>query len=361
MKLASISGACALVFGSALAVPAAAQSSVTISGILDVAVRRVSNDGVGSANAVVSGSNSTSRLNVSVLEDLGGGLKAGATLEHGLLVDTGAVATADKFWDRRATVSLMDDRLGEARLGRDYVPSYSVWTRLDPFSYVGAARSANLISATPTGPIKSAYGSAANTTVRADNTAQWLLPSGLGGLEGGVMLAAGEGRDATAGRGRVVGARLGYSFGDVSIAAAQTETRNSLTTTGSFKDSVLGAQLQLAPVKLGLAWRTFKLADSKQALLMASASSSFGAHEVKASWVRSNFSGRVGSTVIDANDSTQLGLGYVYNLSKRTALYGTLARISNDGAAKVVITDGPAGMAAGGTSKALEAGVRHRF
>ena len=109
-------------------------------------------------------------------------------------------------------------------------------------------------------------------------------------------------------------------------------------------------------VRLSAAWRQFDVDRSKQTLLMLGAVATFGLHEVKASWVKANFSGSVGATSIDPNDADQLGLGYVYNLSKRTALYGTIAQISNDGAARFVITDGPPGMAGGGTSRGYEAG-----
>ena len=109
------------------------------------------------------------------------------------------------------------------------------------------------------------------------------------------------------------------------------------------------------------AWRTFRHAEAKQSLLLLGAVATFGAHEVKASWLKADLKGRVGPTAVDANDATQVGLGYVYNLSKRSALYGTLAQISNDGAARYVITDGPPGMPNGGTSRGIEFGVRHRF
>lgn len=174
----------------AVCAPAWAQSSVTVSGIADMAVRSVRNDGVGHVLAAVSGSNSTSRLVFSGREDLGGGLSAGFHLEHGILVDVGTPASSTKYWDRRSTVSVSSQNLGELRLGRDFVPSYAGWSRFDPFAYVGVARSANFVSATPEGPIRSAFATNGNTTVRSDNAVQWLLPSAWGGCrrrcDGGV-------------------------------------------------------------------------------------------------------------------------------------------------------------------------------
>lgn len=339
----------------------AAQGSVSVSGIVDLAGRHVANEGVGSVKSLVSGSNSTSRLIFSGREDLGGGLSAGFHLEHGLLADVGTPAAADKFWDRRSTVSLASASLGELRLGRDFVPSYVAWSRHDPFSYVGVARSANLVSATPAGPIRAAFGTAANTTVRSDNAVQVLLPGGLGGLEGGILLAAGEGGDATAGRAKVLGVRVGYGAKGFGVSAATTSSENSLTAAGRFNDSVLGAHVDVASVKLSAAWRQFKYDRAKQTLVLLGAVAAWGPHEVKASWVKADLSGSVAATAIDGNDASQLGIGYVYHLSKRTALYASAASVSNDGAARYVITDGPAGMAGGGTSRGYEAGIRHRF
>jgi predicted porin len=343
-------------------VPSAwAQGAVSISGVMDLAARHVRNESVGSITSLVSGSNATSRVIVSGREDLGGGLGAGFHLEHGLLADTGTQATGDKFWDRRSTLSLFSQSFGEVRLGRDFVPTYTNWTRYDPFAYVGVARSANLISATPNGPIRSAFGTNANTTVRSDNGVQWLLPGGLGGLEGGLMLALGEGGAVGSGLAKLAALRLGYAAKTWSVSAATAQSENSQTGGDRFKDTAIGGTFDLANVRLSGAWRTFRQAQAKQSMWLLGAVATFGPHELKASWVKADLEGRVGATTIDGNDATQVGLGYVYNLSKRTALYGTLAQISNDGAARYVITDGPPGMPNGGTSRGIEFGVRHRF
>jgi len=217
------------------------------------------------------------------------------------------------------------------------------------------------VSATPSGPIRAAFGTSPNTTVRSDNAVQFLLPGGWGGVEGGVLVAAGEGGDAASGRAKVLGIRFGYAAKSFGASAATTSSQNGLTTAGRFKDSVLGAHVDVANVKLSAAWRQFKYDQAKQAMTLLGAVATWGQHEVKASWLKADMSGRVGATVIDGNDAGQFGIGYVYHLSKRTALYATAASVANDGAARYVITDGPAGMAGGGTSRGYEAGIRHRF
>ena len=337
-----------------------AQGSVTLFGIVDAAVRHVDNQGRGSISSLVSGSNATSRIGLRGAEDLGDGLSASFHLEHGLLLDTGSTASGDKFWDRRSTVSLSSKSLGGIRLGRDFVPTYRNWSRYDPFSYVGVARSSDFFSSSPTGPIRSAFGTNNNTTVRADNAVQYLLPK-LGGLEGEVMVAAGEGGDATAGRAKVIGARLGYSTKAFGVSAATMQSQNSLTTAGKFHDTAVGGNYAIGPVELTAAWRQLKYDAAKQTNLLIGATATFGPHVVKASWHKVNMAGSVGTTNLDANDATKLGLGYVYNLSKRTAVYSSLARISNDDGARFTIPGGPSGLLAGASSTGYELGVVHRF
>ncbi|MEF7617417.1 porin [Aquincola sp. MAHUQ-54] len=356
-KFAALAAAC---LGASSAVMA--QGTVNVSGVLDLAVRQVRNEGVGSMASMVSGSNATSRIIVSGREDLGGGWNAGFHLEHGLLADSGTQVSSTKFWDRRSTISLSHAQRGELRLGRDLVPSYVSWSRYDPFSYIGAARSANLVSATPLGPVRSAFGTSNNTTVRSDNAVQFLLPSTLGGFEGGLMLAASEGGVVTSGSAKLVGLRLGYAAKAFNVSAARTTSENNQSAAvGKFRDTTFGGAAEGFGIKWSAAWREFKVDTAKQVLLLLGAHWTMGPHEVKVSWVRSDASGRVGATSTRADDARQIGIGYVHHLSKRTALYATAAQLSNGGAARFVISDGPAGMAGGGTSRGYELGLRHRF
>jgi predicted porin len=89
-----------------------------------------------------------------------------------------------------------------------------------------------------------------------------------------------------------------------------------------------------------------------------------GLGEIHATYIRSDLAG-------SSDDATQISLGYVHNLSKRTALYGTFAHISNKGAAQFSVTGGatpgtvgsasPGGPIPGGTSRGAEFGIRHLF
>lgn len=348
--------------GLVLATGATAQSSVTLSGIADASLRQVSNEGQPSVRSMASGANSTSRFILRGQEDLGGGWSAGFHLEHGLLLDAGSANSSTQFWDRRSTVSLAQRQWGELRLGRDFIPSYVSWTRFDPFSYVGIGGSTNFVSAAPTGPIRSAFGTSLATTVRSNNAVQWLSPGGWSGFEAGVLVAPGEGNSQALGQHKVTGFRVGYVAGPWNLSAAQTRSENAVTAVGgAFKDTTAGASYNAGPVRVAAAWRRFEQGASRQELRLLSAWIPVGAHEFKASWLQSDMQGRVGSTVIDANDARQLALGYVYSFSRRTALYATAAHISNRGAANSVLPGGAAQPVAGRASRGTEVGLRHSF
>jgi predicted porin len=344
-----------------LTAQAQAQSSVTVAGVADSAARSVNNSGLGSMKSLVSGSNSTSRLIIRGNEDLGGGLSASFFLEHGILLDTGTPAQATQFWDRRSTVSLASNSLGELRLGRDFIPSYLAWNRYDPFGYVGAAGTNNFVSGTPLGPIRNAFGSNPNTTVRANNAIQYWLPGGIGGVEGNFMVGAGEGGVVANGAAKLIGGRLGWAGGPVGFSAAYTSSENQQTTTGKFTDTSVGGTYNVGPVRINAAWRQYKQSTAKQTNLLLAGIFTTGQTELKLSYLQANMAGRVGTTAIDANDAKQIGLGAVYNLSKRSAVYAHYARISNKGAATFVVPGGPAGIAGGKTSTGYEVGVRHTF
>src|SRR5262245_30639012 len=85
----------------------ASAQSVTLFGIVDLAWRHADN-GKGSVTSLSPNGLNTSRFGVRGIEDLGGGLSAGFWLESGINPDTGTSSDLTRFWDRRATVSLID-------------------------------------------------------------------------------------------------------------------------------------------------------------------------------------------------------------------------------------------------------------
>ncbi|MFM0651999.1 porin [Paraburkholderia sediminicola] len=109
----------AVLFGSIAGV-AAAQSSVTLYGLMDVgfAQRNGGNyEGGNSSIQVANNANYTSEWGLKGTEDLGGGLHANFDLEQGFKPLTGAAASSGTQFDRQAWLGLSGG-FGQFRLGR---------------------------------------------------------------------------------------------------------------------------------------------------------------------------------------------------------------------------------------------------
>ena len=175
------------------------------------------------------------------------------------------------------------------------------------------------------------------------------------------MFAADEDGTAANGQHKLWGVRLGYADGPLVVSAAYDETKNDITDSKDFKDGVIAASYDFGIVKLSGAWRRFKFSDSKQTNMLLAAILPVGVGQVKLSYQKADVEGAVETDDLSDNDGSQLGLGYVHSLSKRTVLYSTYSRISNSGVATFTVPGGDSGMTAGGTSWGLEAGIRHNF
>jgi predicted porin len=347
---------CLCLAAASVATSSAWSQSVTLFGVLDVNLRSVSN---GSASALRSESSdglNTSRLGFRGQEDLGDGLKAAFWLESAIAPDTGT--TNAKFWNRRATVALIDPRWGELRLGRDNMPTFSALGAYDPFGTNGLG--SVIGNGTGTGLI-SLLGSGANTLTRSDNQVSYFLPAALAGVYGQLAVAPGEG---TVGN-RQTSGRIGYAGGplNISLSAARTD----VTAGDKYQQNVIGGSFDLGWAKASLL-RVESKFDSvaggsrKQTLVQLGATVPVGSGEFHAGISDAKMSGGAAlSGYADGDDAREYALSYLYKFSKRTALYGTAARLENSGSSKLVLAAGNAGMLAGERSSGYEFGVRHNF
>jgi predicted porin len=339
---------------------AAAQSSVTIFGVADVAVRHANTERASGVTSVVSGSYSSARYGFRGVEDLGGGLSAAFWLESFLNMDSGTATPAG--FQRRSTVSLIHRDFGELRLGRDYTPTHSNWSRFDPFGYVGiGANQLLILSATGSTPVTAAFGTGnPNTVQRVSNGVQYLLPRNAWNVEGGLTYAFREGGTTANDQHRSIGGRLGVTFGKLFVGVSSLNTSNT-TAVGSFEDRGVGASYDAGVVRVMAAARRFEYLNSRQNTYTVAAVVPLGVHELKASWVRADMGGRVGATSIDQDGANQYALGYVYNFSKSTRLYATLGTLKNKGNSRFVIPGAPPASAGGLNSRGFEAGINKEF
>jgi len=344
----------------ALAVMAAsgaamAQSTVTIWGVVDTSFGSVKANGKTATGVSTSGL-SSNQLGFRGTEDLGGGLKANFWLEGALTPDNGTGAGLS--FARRSTVALQG-AFGEVRLGRDYTPSFWNATVYDPFGTngVGAANTAGMLAAI--GATTTTTGNGTNA-VRANNSIGY--NNNFGPIAVQAMVAFGENASPVK-TGNYQGFRVGYVQGPLSAHYGYGKTEGA-TDAADTKYSNLGAAYDLGVARLMGLWLEEKTTGgAKVTGQLLGVTAPMGAGMIRAAYSRYNVAN-------SSNDWNKLAIGYVHNLSKRTALYATYARVSNDGAQTASVNVNTLTLvganlfgaaAAGGNSTGYEFGVRHSF
>jgi len=325
---------------------ASAQSSVTLFGVVDAAVsyyesKTTAPNGQSQKQskwALSSGNESSSRIGVRGVEDLGGGLAASFWAEGSLDASTGNLGNsgATSVFDRRTTGSLSGP-FGELRLGRDYAPTFWNDTIFDPFGTVGVGANALWMVG------HQSLNTAGNPDYKFDytrnsNSIGYFLPKNLGGLYGQVQYGFDEYVKITNGNvtdnsraGRYGGGRIGYANGPLDVAFAYgRKILPGTGTTENYTDTMnLGASYDFKVVKVMGEYgqikfkdRTANLANKVQGGLIG-VTAPVGPGLIKASYAHVQGDWNAANTSKPKID--KFALGYVHNLSKRTALYATFA------------------------------------
>lgn len=344
---------------------ASAQSSVTLFGIVDVAISRYSVSGVGGSNftGLTSSGYNSGRIGFRGVEDLGGGMSASFWLEGGVSADNGQAAGLN--FTRRSTVSLAGG-WGELRLGRDYTPTFLNDSVFDPFGTNGVGT--NLIAKarnTTTGAGLTSGAAGANPTVtRSSNSIGYFLPPNLGGFYGQVMYAFHEQTAPNTSQGRYIGGRIGFAQGPFNVALAHGRTDGSnpvAAATPDVRTTNIGGQWDFGVAKLlgEYSHERYDVAvgtsNTNKGWLIGTLVP-VGAGEIRASYSRVKL-----DTAGADPRANQFAVGYVHNLSKRTALYATYARIRNRDGAALVVAPGVITPVANARSTGYDIGIRHSF
>jgi predicted porin len=329
----------------AFAGAASAQSSVTLFGIVDLGVARISGNGTSKIGMSNSGYNS-SRLGFRGVEDLGGGLKAGFWLEGALGPDDGT--SGGLTFQRRSTVSLMGG-FGEIRLGRDYTPSFWNLTVYDEFGTngIGSNMTIGMVGAAGNGV----------ASVRSNNAISYFTPA-MGGFNAQVQYAFGENAKSTGLKtNNYLGFRAGYAAGPLSLHGAYGKTEGA-TDAADVKYMNFGASFNMGGIIPQLLIAQEKTGSGvKVGAIEAGVAVTVGAGRIRAAYSRYDVKN-------SDDDWNKISLGYLHNLSKRSVVYATFARVSNKGAqTKSISLAGLSGTGAspGGSSSGFEFGVRHAF
>ena len=255
---------------------------------------------------------------------------------------------------------------GEFRLGRDYTPQFWNLTVFDPFGTNGVGTSATFLGAGPVAP---------NQTdpvwVRASNSIGYFLPGNLGGFYGQIQHYRGENASnvANSGDGNGTAFRFGYAAGPVNVAVASGRTSYALVAApaagqpaGSTRATNIAGSWDFGFLKL-MAQASRDRADAltgevkgKGYLLGATAPVGAGVVKLAVSQYTTD--------VVAGTDprARKIALGYVHNLSKRTAVYTTVARVTNNATSNVSVFTGAAGSPSlGSKSTGYDLGIRHSF
>lgn len=341
-----------------LSAAAHAQSSVTLFGTVDTAVTH----GSGSLTdkmALTSGGNSTSKLIIRGTEDLGGGMSAYFHLESGFLADSGAFQASSTnnqpsgagpaaaggqglTFNRRAIVGLVGG-WGEIQAGRNWAPMYDAFTgKFDPFGVsVGIALNYSAGITQSTG------------AVRVSNDIAYVTPKILGGLSANIQHWFGENPSgtATSDDGTGEGIRLNYDSGRIGAAAHWGRTHFAA---GDATYRAVAVAYNFGPAKASIIVNNDKQGSLNTKGWLVGGWVPVGVGEIKASYSTIRSNAGTGN-----QRGKKLAVGYVHNLSKRTALYTTLARVNNSGGFAHAL--GGATTAANQSSTGFDLGIRHNF
>ncbi|GHD05077.1 porin [Pseudorhodoferax aquiterrae] len=337
------------------AASASAQSTVTLFGVLDASITRLSSD-TANNTGMSNGELSSSRLGFRGVEDLGGGLKAGFWLEGSVGVDNGG---SSYRFDRRSTVSLMGN-FGEVRLGRDKLASYLNIESFDPFGDIGVGGNGlNNMLGSATGAEGTAEGSHPK---RSSNIISYVSPN-MGGFHGQLQYSFGErpSNQGNSDRGNAVTGRLGYKAGALEVAGGYAQiTGGSDTIKETYKAYNLGASYNFGMIKPMLLLASERGAGRRVDAWTLGAIAPVGAAgEIRVAFTQFN------NKTVDDADTYKLAAGYVHKLSKRTSLYGMIARVNNDDNATRGFATSSSALAnpisAGDSATGYSIGVRHLF
>lgn len=329
---------------------AMAQSSVTLFGIVDTAFGYVDNANAAgdSVYGLSTSGNATSRLGFRGVEDLGGGLKAGFWLEGEIFGDDGNSKGFN--FQRRSTVSLAGG-FGEVRLGRDYTPGYTKFISYDVFGQVGIGQFMGW---------SNWYGTSGDANgIRSSNMISYYTPDFSGFTAG---LGYGFDEQTSGKAGRYVGGYVAYENGPLGVAVSYDQRnlaadvdRNALTVAGSYNLNVVKLNAIIQQTKDDVPGAS----DRKVNAYALGASAPIGAGEVKLQYALYD------QKAIDSK-AHQISLGYVHNLSKRTALYGTVAYLKNKDNSNLSLAaknlgSNLTGPGAGENQTGVQLGIRHSF
>jgi len=359
-KLSYIAGAVVALAAGGAAHAQPTSSNVTLYGVADAYFQ--SARGAETLHRVQSGGLSGSRFGIRGTEDLGGGLRGIFMLESGINLDDGTSGQG-AFWGRQAFVGL-DSRYGKLTLGRQYGSIYVLASDFSQFTNGPVGASTAVIGGF--GGYEPVRGNGADGTAtgnggpsRINNSVKYETPS-LGGFRAGAVLGFGEAAGATSDTrvadiyGRYTNGPLDLmlSYVDDKVEAGTLEVR-TLSAAGAY---TIGSYRLNAGV-IDVDDRAAAAAEGQGGWV--GGDYRLGRNQFKVQYLVSTAKGT------DDGRTQALGLGYQFDLTKRTSLYSSVTRFRNEGAtyANRWASAMPEALTSAGDRHVTElvAGIRHVF
>jgi len=346
----------------AFAGSAYAQSSVQIYGRINTTIEYQDND----TDTVTGMKNNASRFGFMGKEDLGSGLNAFFQLEAGFDSSDGSNSSGNLF-AREANVGLESASLGKVKLGRIGITSLYGYTIdwIGVFNHDTGTTAEDNIWALP---------------VSLSNAVEYTTPKFLGGaLFAAFTAAAGENTNAATYEGVLV-----YQKGDLHLAGGYTRSNERGVDQSGW---VATGAYAFGPLLLGL---SYDYVDQKNPGVFGTTGNPGTTAAPNPSYVapadfgtRNSVTGTAMYTLgasefhlsvgwadnwdnVSSSDATQFTLGYNYNLSKRTKLYGFYYQIDNGRNSGSAITYGSGlnntvAPQPNDTFSSIGLGIRHNF
>jgi predicted porin len=242
----------------------AAQSNVTVYGLIDTGIEYLNNAGAtgGSVTRMSSGAMNTSRIGFRGTEDLGGGLKAIFQLENGFKLDNGAFdGDAGQLFNRQSNVGL-EGGFGRIVAGRSFSTTYDFILPFDPMGY--SAQYSWVTSAGATGGRKDGMPTGVSNLVKYQGD--------FGGFKLGAMYGFGEVAGSVNDSSKY-GLGLGYGNGPFSLATTYDRVNGTAAVPGGSFDKtttvhLAGGYQVMESLKFNLGYRYFKKSLASQRFLL---------------------------------------------------------------------------------------------
>jgi len=390
-----------------LAAPAVmADNSVTIYGVADVGLEQVEAKGAAAGQTADIASKSRVTSNSSYIgfkgqEELGGSLKAIWQIEQQIDIDDGGASGSSKtngFATRDSFVGLSSAQAGTVVMGRLTTPTRAVASKLDVFpGQAGIGADTAILGSTGSATYK--QGDLAFDTRKAN--AVGVVSPTIAGMNLTAAYIANEGRSASGVDPWGWGIGLNGTWGPVTAMFAYEEHRNAnglngnnldfnvatnpnATTTlyqarGSLDNNyrvglgfsqsglTVNAIYEMLELRSGDAYTADgKVKDVARDAFWIGAKYAMGSHEFRLAYamaMKADATVNFETKEVADSDAQQISVGYGYNFSKRTQVYGVYSTVEND--KNAAFDFGPSksrtGTAAGADPEGFSIGVRHLF